>query len=41
LYYFQTVLEFEDFTIDCRPTHPDVIVAMIEVSLNKLERSGF
>jgi hypothetical protein len=28
---YQTVLEFEDFTIGCRPSHPDVTVIMLEV----------
>jgi len=31
VFFYQSVLEFEDFTIGCRPTHPDVTVVMIEV----------
>jgi hypothetical protein len=31
LYFYTTVLEFDDFTVDCRPTHPEIRVTMIEV----------
>ena len=31
IYIFQSVLEFEDFVIGCRPTHPDVVVTLQEV----------